>query len=83
LVYCRSTDFPENQFYFWPGYENRKGQNAIYVRELNRDNPVIHAAPDRLQDEFESVICIGVTNVLYHDRFLLRPLEIFFCRNLK
>ena len=35
LVYCRSSDKPENQFYFWPGYRDAKqGQNAIYVSEL-------------------------------------------------
>lgn len=83
LVYCRSTDFPENQFFFWPGYESRKGQNAIYVRELDRSDPKLQSASDKLQDEFESVICVGSTNILYHDRFLLRPLEIFFCRGVR
>ena len=35
LVYAQREDVPENQFYFWPGYkEQRRGQNAIYVREL-------------------------------------------------
>ncbi|HTX22354.1 MAG TPA: glycosyltransferase family 39 protein [Candidatus Aquilonibacter sp.] len=38
LVYCENSEEPENQFYFWPEYnylETRKGQNAIYVEELN------------------------------------------------
>jgi 4-amino-4-deoxy-L-arabinose transferase-like glycosyltransferase len=34
LVYYRRTTHPENQFYFWPGYETRKGQNAIYVQRV-------------------------------------------------
>ena len=35
LVYFRSSDRPLNQFYFWPGYrEQRRGQNALYVREV-------------------------------------------------
>lgn len=35
LVYCRSSDDANNQFYFWPGYqERRKGQNALYVCRL-------------------------------------------------
>jgi len=35
LVYFLSSDKPENQFYFWPGYrEQRQGQNAIFVREM-------------------------------------------------
>lgn len=35
LVYCETSEVPKNQYYFWPGFEDeRKGQNAIYVREL-------------------------------------------------
>src|ERR1041385_6115114 len=72
LVYCRSSAVPENQFYFWPGYSERKGENAIYVRELNRNNPKLEPAPERLKIEFDTVTDLGVTNVLYHDKFLLR-----------
>jgi hypothetical protein len=38
LVYCIDSDAPQNQFYFWPQYDyraSRKGQNAIYVEDLN------------------------------------------------
>jgi membrane-associated phospholipid phosphatase len=38
LVYCVDSDTPQNQFYFWPEYDyraNRKGQNAIYVSEVD------------------------------------------------
>jgi membrane-associated phospholipid phosphatase len=83
LVYCRSTAYPENQFYFLPGYASRKGQNAIYVLELNRDNPEPQASPPRLLTEFESVTSLGVTNVLYHGEYLLRPLQLYACRGLK
>ncbi|MGC9942708.1 MAG: glycosyltransferase family 39 protein [Verrucomicrobiota bacterium] len=37
LVYCVDADQPINQFYFWPEYhylETRRGQNAIYVQQL-------------------------------------------------
>jgi len=83
LVYCRSSATPENQFYFWPGYSERKGENAIYVRELNRKEPKPEPAPERLKGEFETVTDLGVTNVLYHDKFLLRPLQMYVCRGLK
>jgi 4-amino-4-deoxy-L-arabinose transferase-like glycosyltransferase len=36
LVYCITSDRPQNQLYFWPEYrypEHRKGENAIYVVE--------------------------------------------------
>lgn len=82
LVYCRSSAFPENQFFYWPGYENRKGQNALYVVELNRDDPAPLPPPARLLTEFESVTSLGVTNILYHDQFLLRPLQLFACHGL-
>ncbi|HEY5909623.1 MAG TPA: glycosyltransferase family 39 protein [Verrucomicrobiae bacterium] len=82
LVYCRSSEAPENQFYFWPGYDRRKGENAIYVRELDRDDPEPGPIPPRLQAEFDSVTQIGVSNVMYHG-YLLRPLQLFACRGLK
>jgi hypothetical protein len=36
LVFYRVTQKPDNQFYFWPNYLNRAGQNAIYVREIDK-----------------------------------------------
>ncbi len=83
LVFCRSTAYPENQFYYLPGYAGRKGENAIYVVELNRDNPTPAPPPERLVTEFDSVTSLGVTNVLYHNEYLLRPLQLFACRGLK
>jgi hypothetical protein len=38
LVYCIDSDEPVNQFYYWPEYDyraSRKGENAIFVGELN------------------------------------------------
>ncbi len=36
LVYYRTSDKPDNQFYFWPGYrESRRGQNALFVYEVD------------------------------------------------
>ena len=34
LVFYRVTRQPDNQFYFWPNYLGRTGQNAIFVREV-------------------------------------------------
>lgn len=83
LVYFRSSPVPLNQFYFWPGYTSqRKGQNAIFVVELDRKDPQPKAPYPILQSEFESVTDLGVTNVMYHG-FLLRPLQLFACRNLR
>jgi 4-amino-4-deoxy-L-arabinose transferase-like glycosyltransferase/membrane-associated phospholipid phosphatase len=83
VVYYQSSVVPENQFYFWPGYTGRKGDNAIYVRELNRDHPDPEPIPEGLQQEFETVVDLGITNVMYHDTFLLRPFQLFACRGVR
>jgi membrane-associated phospholipid phosphatase len=36
LVFYRVTPQPDNQFYFWPNYLGRTGQNAIFVREIEK-----------------------------------------------
>jgi len=82
LAYYKSTPAPANQFFFWPGYRGRKGESAIFVRELARDNPKSKPPPAQLVTEFESVTELGVRNVLYHGR-VLRPLQFFACRNLQ
>jgi hypothetical protein len=83
LVYCLTSGPPDNQFYFWPGYSRRQGQNALYVRELDRDQPLPKPPPAQLEMEFQSVTNLGVHNVLYQGRYLLRPLQIFECRGLR
>ena len=77
LVYYESSDRPVNQFYFWPGYQPRAGQNAIYVREENEPSP----APPRLAKEFDSVTDLGLRTVVYRGR-IFRTLHLFGCRNL-
>jgi membrane-associated phospholipid phosphatase len=83
LVYYKSSDHPRNQFYFWPGYTDRKGENAIYVIELDRANPKPLKAPRApVAEEFESVSNMGIRYVLYHGE-TNRPLQFFALRNLK
>jgi len=36
LVYFYATEHPQNQFFFWPNYLDRKGENAIFFREIDR-----------------------------------------------
>ena len=82
LVFYRTDSRAINQFHFWPGYENRKGQNAIFVRELDRDRPRSGPVPREVVQQFESVTEMGITNVLYHRR-ILWPIQIFACRGLR
>ena len=82
LVFYQTSPIPVNQLCFWPGYQDRKGQNAIFVSELDRERLFDLPIPPQLQEEFESVQDLGVHNVLYHGR-VLRPLQIFACRGLR
>jgi hypothetical protein len=82
LVYFMSSPRPHNQFYFWPGYTERKGENAILVQELDRDDLTPRPAPPQVRAEFESVTDLGVRQVMYHGS-LCRALQFFACRGLK
>jgi hypothetical protein len=79
LVYYLSSDQPKNQFYFWPGYESRKGQNAIFVGPIDRPP---QPPPDRLVQQFASVTDLGQRDIVYKDRVLHR-VHLFACRDLR
>jgi hypothetical protein len=78
LVYYQTSDFPMNQFFFWPGYRDRKGQNAIYA--LETDSP--QTVPADLRSEFTSVKDLGMREILYRGR-VFRRLQLFECRDLR
>jgi len=82
LVYFETTPVPINQFFFWPGYTSRKGENAIFVIELDRKKPVLMQAPASLKQQFDSVTDLGVHSVFYHGQ-LNWPIQLFACRGLK
>ncbi len=82
LVYCRTSPAPVNQFYFWPDYSAHKGENAIFVLELDRDDPKPRPPPPQLSREFDSVEDMGIREVLDHGRVLWR-LQFFACRGLR
>jgi 4-amino-4-deoxy-L-arabinose transferase-like glycosyltransferase/membrane-associated phospholipid phosphatase len=82
LVYFLHADTPQNQFYFWPGYEDRKGQNAIYVSELDFLNGKPESPPRELVDEFESVTDLGEFKIMKDGR-VVRRLQIYECRGLR
>jgi 4-amino-4-deoxy-L-arabinose transferase-like glycosyltransferase len=78
LVYARTTARPANQFFFWPGYLDRKGQNAIYVEESKTAKP----PPESIVREFASVTDLGLHEVSYRGR-VFHTVQIFECRNLR
>ena len=78
LVYFRTSDRPVNQYFFWPGYQNRKGQNAIYVERNKRPQP----PPEIMVKEFESVTDLGLREVSYRGR-VFHTVQLYECRNLR
>ena len=62
--------------------DDRKGQNAIFVRgvSLKRENP--KPLPKELLAQFKSVTELGVFNV-EHRKTVIRKIQIFACRDLQ
>jgi hypothetical protein len=104
LVYYEASKHPANQFYFWPSYTNRFGENAVYMREVDReslrsdwlkrwwnregdlfehDPPKLKPVPKDILNEFESVQDLGVFDVKYADRGVMRRVQLFACRNFR
>ena len=81
IVYYPRADHPENQYYFWKSYEDRKGQDAIFVRRLKRNaNP--EAAPKRIADQFDSTTDLGVFDVHYRGAVMHR-VHLVVCHRLR
>lgn len=82
LVYALSSPIPRNQFHFWPGYETRKGENAIFVREVKLSATSRRPMPEVLKQEFASVTDLGTQSIVRKGQ-VLRVIELYACRNLK
>jgi membrane-associated phospholipid phosphatase len=78
LVFCLTADRPKNQFHLWPGYENRKGHNAIFVREGER----LRTTPARLLEQFAHVTNLPVADIRHRGRTFHR-LHVSECRELR
>jgi hypothetical protein len=78
LVYFMTTDRPVNQFYFWPGYQGRRGENALFVQTRRPGRE----APEQIQTEFTTVRDLGVIEVPVRGRVFHR-LQLFECRGLR
>ena len=73
LVYCKSSDTPNNQLYFWPEYRytnRRKSENAIFA---------IEPSPPRLEGSWpwKWLREIKVNGRIY------KRVQLFECRNLR
>jgi hypothetical protein len=64
LVFFEAGGPPQNQFYFWPAYLDRKGQNAVFVRQ---------AEPPALRPDWLSRWWRHDDNILVLDKPATRP----------
>jgi hypothetical protein len=78
LAYYLKRASPENQFFFWPSYEGRKGQTALYVGDARKTS----APPPELERQFESVTLWGTVPVVERGR-KVRELRLYACRGLR
>ncbi|QIF04107.1 glycosyltransferase family 39 protein [Roseimicrobium sp. ORNL1] len=78
LSFVLSADKPQNQYWFWPTYTSRIGENAIFVRQ----GAVEKGAPKRLRQEFEKVESLGIFKIR-HEGAVCQQVQIFACRCLR
>jgi 4-amino-4-deoxy-L-arabinose transferase-like glycosyltransferase/membrane-associated phospholipid phosphatase len=82
LVYYETSPVPVNQFYFWPGYLDRVGQNALYVRAVALTEMKSPPVPEVISNEFVSAVNLGLITIESRGK-PVHKLQIVECRNLR
>jgi membrane-associated phospholipid phosphatase/4-amino-4-deoxy-L-arabinose transferase-like glycosyltransferase len=80
VVYTLRGGRVTSQFDLWPGYEARKGEDALFVRRSPTE--VGEALPRALMEQFEAVELVGEVESGHKGRVLHRH-EVFRCRRLR
>lgn len=78
LVYVLATERPQNQYWFWPSYEARVGENAIYVVKSSSRRP----PPKLLTQQFRSVKNLGLFKIRHRGE-LCSEVQLFACYSKK
>jgi 4-amino-4-deoxy-L-arabinose transferase-like glycosyltransferase/membrane-associated phospholipid phosphatase len=78
LVYVLATEKPQNQYWFWPSYDSRAGENAIYVVKSSRH----HNPPLLLTQQFRSVQSLGLFKIRHRGE-LCSEVQLFACYSKK
>jgi 4-amino-4-deoxy-L-arabinose transferase-like glycosyltransferase/membrane-associated phospholipid phosphatase len=76
LIYALASDRPVNQFYFWPKYLGRVGDDALFVQREGS------AIPAELEKQFERIEDLGVRDAQYRGR-TMHQVHLYACRNLR
>lgn len=82
VYFLAHTDKPQNQFFFWPNYLDRKGQNAIFVNEIDIMDTNPRTNLTFLQQEFDTVTNATPLLVMSQGKPAHR-IQIAICRDLK
>jgi len=81
IVFYQSSEKPENQYGFWPGYAARTGHSAIYVQQLKKGAQP-EPPPARLAAEFTRIEDLGTRDIEYRGR-PAHTVRLLLCRELK
>lgn len=74
LVYVMATEKPQNQYWFWPSYDARVEENALYVvKTSSRRKP-----PRQLIQQFRSVQSLGLFKIRHRGE-LCSEVQLFAC----
>jgi hypothetical protein len=76
LLYALATERPVSQFYFWPNYLGRVGEDALFVQREGA------SAPPELEKQFERIEDLGVREILYRGR-AFHKIHFYACRGLR
>jgi 4-amino-4-deoxy-L-arabinose transferase-like glycosyltransferase/membrane-associated phospholipid phosphatase len=76
LIYALATERPVNQFYFWPNYLDRAGEDALFVQREGA------SLPQELTKQFERIEDLGVHDIIYRGR-ALHKMHFYAARNLR
>jgi 4-amino-4-deoxy-L-arabinose transferase-like glycosyltransferase/membrane-associated phospholipid phosphatase len=77
-IFVVTTDVPHNQFYFWPNYLSRAGENALFVQRADSQTDF----PPELTKQFESIEDLGFREILYRGQ-VFHHVSLYACRNLR
>jgi 4-amino-4-deoxy-L-arabinose transferase-like glycosyltransferase len=76
LFYALATEKPVSQFYFWPNYLGRVGEDALFVQREGATPPA------ELEKQFEQVEDLGMREIQYRGR-TLHKIHLYACRKLR
>ncbi|HEY6227210.1 MAG TPA: glycosyltransferase family 39 protein, partial [Verrucomicrobiae bacterium] len=76
LFYALASERPVSQFYFWPNYLGRVGEDALFVQRETA------SPPPELEKQFERIEDLGVREINYRGR-AFHKIHLYACHGLR